>query len=219
MKKITIAIIVVLFVTIAAETFFLVNGFTKRTALDRELLIEQNNSMLLSSQVDTLTDEKQTLTTNLTTLDSQLAALEEEKTNLLNENNLLLEESEALKESVKQKTTQISKLTREKTAITDKFMCDRTISNVDFSTNKSVSDSLVDYVMDTKSGSEPVSANYWNTVWTGEKYSIHTVAVFSAKDNTNYIWKFTAYFKGEAYGDHVNGIFYNDQQCWLYLDK
>ncbi len=55
-------------------------------------------------------------------------------------------------------------------------------------------------------------------LYAGSKYSIHTVEVFSAKENMTYMWKFTAYFRGESYGDHVNGIFYNDNQCWLYLE-
>jgi hypothetical protein len=89
---------------------------------------------------------------------------------------------------------------------------------VNFSTNKSVNDALVDWVENNTTITEPVSAHYWNIIWTGDKYSIHTIEVYSAKNNVNYVWTFTAYFRGEADGEHANGIFYNDDQCWLYLE-
>lgn len=99
-------------------------------------------------------------------------------------------------------------------------MCDKTLIDIDFTDNKSVNNELVKFVNRDKSSiSEPVSAHYWSLLWTGEKYSIHTVEVYSAKDRTTYVWKFTAYFHGEAYGIHKNGVFWNDEQCWIYLEE
>jgi hypothetical protein len=104
-------------------------------------------------------------------------------------------------------------------ALEKELMCDEAPINVDYASNKTVSDSLVKFVNGWKSAEEPISSHHWSLIWTGNKYSIHTVEVHSEKDNINYIWTFIAYFQGEGNGLHSDGIFWADHQCWLDFKK
>lgn len=163
----------------------------------------------LQTKLDKLTEEKDSMIDSLV---DQLAGLEEKE-------EALNTQISDLTKTLQGKEARINKLQTENKSLTSKFMCNETLSNVDFTNNESVNKSLVKYVNDTKSLEEPISAHYWNLIWTKSKYSIHTIEVHSQKDRMNYIWKFTVYFRGESHGDHENGIFYNDDQCWMYLDK
>lgn len=70
-------------------------------------------------------------------------------------------------------------------------MCSSILSNVDFTSNATVNKALKNYVNRIKNMKETISASYWNQIWTGENYSIHTIEVYSEADRTNYLWKFT----------------------------
>lgn len=205
MNKTITVIIIAIFIALAGETVYL---FSQMNILSKS----QIETAKLSTEISTISSEKESLhkengemTTQLATLSAQIDTLTSEKI--------------ALETDVKSKKAQISEMQTKQRTTEKKFMCNSTISNISFSNNKSVNDALVKYVNRTKSISEPISAHYWKIIWTGENYSTHTIEVHSEKDHMNYIWTFTAYFRGEAYGDHENGVFYNDEQCWLYLDK
>ncbi len=99
----------------------------------------------------------------------------------------------------------------------EQFMCSGANISPDYETNHSVSETLLDYVSDVNSQSVAVSANYWKVFWTGAKFSHHTVEAFDRSANWVYLWDFIVFFDGESSGEHVNGIFWADQQCWLDL--
>lgn len=223
MKWANIIAIIVLALGLVGETVFLVKQTGDQQEMghqvfqleqevqdaesNNEKLIEENNavSMNLKKEIEQVSLEKVTLVDKVAALEEDASKLKEDNTKLTND--------------LKAKTDRVSTLTRENSTMKKKFMCGRTLSNVDFASNDTVNKALKQYVNDTKNRSEIVSASYWNLIWTGEKYSTHTVEVYSEKDQINYVWKFTVYFRGESYGDHENGIFYNDDQCWMYLDK
>lgn len=205
MNKTLTAIIIAIFIALAGETVFLFSQMNKLTKSQVETEKLSNEIGTISSEKESLLKENDEKTTQLATSSAQIETLTSEKT--------------ALETDVKSKRAQISELQAKQRAMVQTFMCDKTISSINFSDNKSVNDALVKYVNQIKGISEPISAHYWKIIWTGEKYSTHTIEVHSEKDRMNYIWTFTAYFRGEAYGDHENGVFYNDEQCWIYLDK
>lgn len=219
MKWASIVVVTVLVFALVTETFFLVNQFGKQQqlvanvfGLQQDIQASEGNNEKLTGEIDDLKEEMEQLS-------QEKSVLIEEVTELEKEVSTLSEENSKLSGDLKEKSDRVSALAGENRLLESKFMCERTLSNVDFSNNESVNKSLKKYVEDTKNLEEPITASYWNLIWTGDKYSIHTVEVHSEKDRTNYIWKFTVYFRGEAYGDHENGIFYNDHQCWMYLDK
>ncbi len=219
MKWASIVVVIVLALALVVESFLLINQMEKQqqladdiSRLEQEVRGAQNDNRLLSTENASLQTEIDKFANEKTVLVADTEKLTQEATELE-------AQIEKMSADIKTKTSRVSALTREKSALEKKFMCSRTLSNVDFSSNESVNKSLKKYVENTKNRSEAVSASYWNLIWTGEKYSTHTVEVNSEADNINYIWKFTVYFRGEAYGDHENGIFYNDEQCWMYLDK
>lgn len=212
MNKTITAIIIAFCIALAGETVFLFSQLNKQNTLTQDLFEAQVESEQLSTEIDTISLEKDSLLKEKEDNSTQLATLSVQVETLTAENK-------ALKTDINTKKGQISELQAKQRSMEQKFMCDKTIGSINFSDNKSVNDALVKYVNQTKGISEPISAHYWKIIWTGEKYSTHTIEVHSEKDRTNYIWTFTAYFRGEAYGEHENGVFYNDEQCWIYLDK
>lgn len=211
MKKATIAITVVLLLALISETVFLIILVKNRNELVVNMFNEQMKNVKLTNDITNITAEKDDLVKEKGGLDDQILSLKSQLAAITEENDSLIDSNEL-------KAERIDSLLDEKEAINSKFMCAKTLKTVDFSNNKSVSDDLVKYVTQAKSTQEPVTAAFWNTVWTGEKYSIHTIEVESEKDNATYVWKFTVYYRGESYGDHENGVFYNDDQCWLYFN-
>lgn len=101
----------------------------------------------------------------------------------------------------------------------ERFMCSAANFSPDYETNHSVSETLLEYVSDINSQSVAVSANYWKIFWTGTKFSHHTVEAFDRSANRVYLWDFIVFYEGESSGEHVNGIFWADQQCWLDLSR
>jgi hypothetical protein len=226
MKTISIVTVAVLSVALIIETIF--------------FLQLSRNQQKFSYQVSSLQQDVKELEKSNTLLKDSQTLLENEKSKLLVNTGQLSQENETFSTEIAKKEEQIksltddvgkltteldeqkasvSKLQTENNSLKSKFMCKKTLSSVDFTNNKSVNKSLVAFAESVNTRPEPISAHYWNLIWTGSKYSIHTIEVHSEKERTNYIWKFTVYFRGESYGDHGNGIFYNDDQCWLYLDK
>lgn len=99
----------------------------------------------------------------------------------------------------------------------ERFICANVNLSPDYETNHSISETLLDFVSDINSQSVAVSSNYWKVFWTGAKFSHHTVEAFDRSANYVYLWNFIVFFDGEGSGDHANGIFWADQQCWLDL--
>lgn len=219
MKWASIVVIIVLALSLVGETFFLIKQSDdlrqmagEVTQLKQEVLDSQSKNEELIQEKNSLQSGYDQVAQEKTIFSDKTAELEQEAAELS-------EVNKRLSENLKTKTNRVTELLSEKKSLESKFLCARTLPRVDFSSNEAVNKSLKKYVNDTKNFDEPVSASYWNLIWTGEKYSTHTVEVKSEKDNMVYIWKFTVYFRGESYGNHENGIFYNDDQCWLYLDK
>ncbi len=219
MKWVSIIAVVVLALALVAETFFLVQQIDNLQQMTGEIARLQQEVADSQTKYEDLVEEKNTLQEGFEKVTFERTTFIDKSSKLEQEVTELSEENKSVKEDLKTKTNRVSELLRENKALESKFMCDRILSNVDFSSNEAVNKSLKKYVSDTKNLDEAVSASYWNLIWTGDKYSTHTVEVNSVKDNVVYVWKFTVYYRGESYGDHENGIFYNDDQCWLYLDK
>ncbi|MHB8088736.1 MAG: hypothetical protein ACYDH2_10885 [Anaerolineaceae bacterium] len=212
MSKSFIAIIIILIVALIGVTVFLFTTMGEKNTINQDLLKAETKNSQLTNDLASVTSEKDSLAQENDAADAQLTTLTAQLTTLTGENATLNGDLDKIKD-------QISDLQATQRSMEKKFMCSKTISSIDFTGNKSVNDALSKYVNQTKSITEPITANYWNIIWTGEKYSTHTIEAHSEKDRTNYLWTFTAYFRGEAYGDHENGVFYNDRQCWIYLDK
>lgn len=218
---------VVLIIAVAGESFYLFDQNEKLGNLKNSHAAQEETIKRLEEKtIRGLEDEKARLESEKTNLSIEIGRLRQEKTELTTQNEKQAEELvelsnqlSTLTPQMKAKNDELRKVRNEVISMKKKFMCDTTMAKPDFSSNDSVSKALAKYVERTKGIDEPVTAHYWNQVWTGEKYSIHTVEVYSKNDRINYVWKFTVYYRGEAYGDHENGVFYNDQQCWLYLDK
>ncbi|GIV63891.1 MAG: hypothetical protein KatS3mg045_1230 [Bellilinea sp.] len=209
----------VLMLLLSGETIFLLNTNQHRSVLAKHVTELEQTIQRKKEENEKLTHENSQLkdSLELTNLEKQQSA---EKILELEEEIKSLEKqlADAQKDLVS-KNAQIANLREDIVKTKDKFMCSTSLSRVDFTSNATVNNVLKNYVNRIKNMNEPISASYWNQIWTGKNYSIHTIEVYSEKDNTNYLWKFTVYFRGEAYGEHEYGIFYNDNQCWLYLDK
>jgi hypothetical protein len=156
----------------------------------------------LASNKANLQNEKTNLKTDVSKLTDAKNLLSEKIIKLETEAKDLNGKMSELTKNLADKTSSVTKLQSENRSLKQKYMCKDTLNNVDFSSNKTVNTALTSYVNRTKSLDLPVSANYWNLIWTGSKYSTHTVEVYSAKENMTYLWKFTVYYRGESYGDH-----------------
>lgn len=212
-------VVIVLALILAVETGFIIKLVMDQQQQTVRVLQGELDLQFAKNKNEELGNANGEIKGELEKANQQKTELTEAQGKLQEDANKLTAEKEKLLLDQKNNLSEMQKLKVNVSDTTDKFMCDRTLSNVDFTNNESVNKSLKKYVTDTKGISEDVSASYWNLIWTGKKYSIHTVEVHSDEDNMNYIWKFTAYFRGESHGDHENGVFYNDDQCWMYLDK
>ena len=212
-------VVIVLALILAVETGFIIKLVMDQQQQTVRVLQGELDLQFAKNKNEELGNANGEIKGELEKANQQKTELTEAQGKLQEDANKLTAENEKLLLDQKNNLSKMEKLKVNVSDTTDKFMCDRTLSNVDFTNNESVNKSLKKYVTDTKGISDDVSASYWNLIWTGKKYSIHTVEVNSDEDNMNYIWKFTAYFRGESYGDHENGVFYNDDQCWMYLDK
>lgn len=212
-------VVIVLALILAVETGFIIKLVMDQQQQTVRVLQGELDLQFAKNKNEELGNANVEIKGELEKANQQKTELTEAQGKLQEDANKLTAENEKLLLDQKNNLSKMEKLKVNVSDTTDKFMCDRTLSNVDFTNNESVNKSLKKYVTDTKGISDDVSASYWNLIWTGKKYSIHTVEVNSDEDNMNYIWKFTAYFRGESYGDHENGVFYNDDQCWMYLDK
>lgn len=217
MKWISIAVIIVLVLSLVGMTYYLVQQSASVQRFTTQLSESQQKVTSLEKDNSGLASEKTALQADINSLDQEKKLLSDQITKLEGEEKDLNSQVTDLTKKLKDKTSSEAQLMVDKGALQRKLMCEDTLGNVDFSSNESVSASLANYVDRTKNTDLPVSAHYWNLVWTDSKYSIHTVEVHSAKEHMNYIWKFTVYFQGESYGHHKYGVFYNDDQCWLYL--
>jgi cell division protein FtsB len=217
MKIASILITILIIVALAGETVFIFHQFSTQQAL-------MSQQLQLQQKIGGLEKEKLSLEKDNANLEKVIEQLNKENDTLTERTSSLEEENKKLADQVADltktgnvKTSDINRLQSEVSTINKKLLCENLLTKVDFTNNETVNKSLVSYVEANKNEVEPVSAHYWNLIWTGSKYSVHTIEVHSAKDQINYIWKFTVYFQGESYGDHVNGVFYNDDQCWLYM--
>lgn len=190
---------------LGVETLFLIMNFGKLNTCQKDLA----NTTLMMGR-----------------LDGKCQDIQKNNDQLKNEIEAFQKDNQKLNQAVKDDAAEISNLkeqvlkvnqekNNEVAAMENRFMCAESPIIVSYRDNASVNNSLKVFVENTKSIDEPITASYWNAIWTGDNYSIHTIEVESEKDQTNYLWKFTAYFDGESYGQHVNGVFWNDQQCWL----
>lgn len=184
-------------------------------------------------QAAQLLKESENLKDQLSTTETELVSLKSDHEKLKSDHSTLLKDFSITSEKLSALETENDELQSRKDEFQQKlnesrtqnneleklFMCDEAPISVDFKDNASVSRSLTRFVEGWKAATEPVSSHHWNIVWSTEKYSIHTVQVYSERDNITYIWKFTAYFDRENNGLHKNGIFWNDRQCWLYLKR
>jgi predicted nuclease with TOPRIM domain len=216
MKKALVGICIVLLVALGAESAFFISNANQWKLATQDAQTQKED---LNNQIATLQADKSNLVVENAKLSQEKDTLNEEMGSLSDENRTLNDKVDSLTDDLKNRTTDWQEATSELKATKDKYLCKKPITAVSFVDNSSVDQALVKYVNSTKNPDEPISAHNWSIIWTGSKYSIHTVEVYSEKDKTSYIWKFTVYFKGEDYGYHVNGIFYNDQQCWLYIEK
>jgi hypothetical protein len=219
MKKwVSIFVIVAFGIIALTEAVFLFLSFGKETQ-SRVLLDSVNNKLSEATTKNTeLEGVKSDLQYSNGQCSQEIDSLTSEKAQLITTSDELTVKFDSLEKENKTNLDSIVSLKKENKALTDRFMCKDQIKGVTFIDNKMVNTLLVKYVEDTSNLKLPVTSHSWNIVWSDSKYSIHTIGILSTKDNINYIWKFTVYFKGEAYGEHANGIFYNDQQCWLYLE-
>ena len=205
MKWASILAVVFIVLALIVETIFIIHQVGDQQRLSFQILgLEQN-----------LTESEN----KNETLNGDNAKANKEIEELTIEKNQQIATNADLEKKLEEKIAYSTELLKQNSTLEKKFLCEKSLSGVDFTDNETVNQSLKKYVRDTKNRSEPVSASYWSLIWTGDKYSIHTVEAYSEEENMNYIWKFTVYFNGESYGDHKDGIFYNDGQCWLYLDK
>lgn len=156
----------------------------------------------LETSIDTLESEINTLNMDIESLNGEIETLNDEVDDLKHDKGML-------------KVNYEGKLDE----LEEKIMCAEAPINVNYKDNKSVNDSLVNFVERIKNREEPISSHRWSIFWTKSKYSLHTIEVHSEKDSMNYVWKFIAYFDGEGHGRHVNGIFWADYQCWLNFNK
>jgi outer membrane murein-binding lipoprotein Lpp len=216
MKKILGGVSVILLVALVAVSAFFISSINQQRQISQQVSTQISDLQQKASKLET---DKSTLDINVGKITQERDALSAKVTQLEDGNKTLNDKLSGLTKDLDQKTSDWQKANSEVAMTKSKYMCKDTLTGASFLDNESVNKSLVDYVNGHNNLDLPITAHYWNVIWTGSKYSTHTIEIHSEKDRTNYLWKFTVYFKGESFGDHVNGIFYNDDQCWLYLDK
>lgn len=197
----------------------------KISELENSILLNIQQISTLENNNSKLNDTVSSKELEITNLEERIRELDISVTTLTAKNEELSNDKATLEAKVSSLETSYDLLQGQYTTASgivkelDGLFCDTQLNDVDFSNNESVNESLVSYVERTKSTAEPISAHYFNLIWTGEKHSIHTIEVYSQADNMNYLWKFIVYFRGEAYGRHENGIFNSDDMCWLYFHQ
>ena len=226
MKKSFTAVTIILALIAVVEAGILIFSFVSLNQQSRQKVSLQQELTELKQQKQDLEASQGEAQFNLgkvsqerDSLLEQIKSLQDDNSNLNKDLDKEVEEKGTLSAQLKDSKDEASNLRSDVSSLNQKFMCEDTLTDVDFTSLDLVNKALGKYVEDTKNMTEPVSARYYNQIWTGQKYSIHTVEVHTEKDRMTYLWKFTVYFRGENFGLHENGIFYNDQQCWLYLDK
>jgi hypothetical protein len=156
----------------------------------------------LQAAATSTSGDKSELKIQLESVSGELQVIQTELETTQRENEVALQQAE---------TDKINSIIE----IEEKYQCPDYPISVDYKNNYSVGQSLISYVEKSKVLDEPISANYWKAFWTGEKHSLHTVEVYSSNDNMTYLWEFVVYFRGEASGEHPNGVFWTGRGCWL----
>lgn len=84
-----------------------------------------------------------------------------------------------------------------------------TSSDINYSSNSTVSNSLESWIEDTWGS---VDKSEWDIVWNGSRTSYHTLT------GGEYSYPFIVYFDEEDLG-YSNGVFNIAEHCWLDLDE
>ena len=154
--------------------------------LDEILTLEENNK--------NLQEEVSLKTENIETLTSDLLLKQ-------NSNSLLLQETNDL-------TKEIEDLSDNITILESTVNCSSTLYDIDFSSQASVSQSLIK-IVEEKYGT--VDDAEWDILFNNTKTSIHTLT-------EEFTHKFFVYFDEPDFS-YNEGVFVVSQACWLTLDE